>query len=64
MALRRITRHALEKDPNDRFQSARDLAFASSPSRYGRLGWPRGYGCQARQCCYCCTGTLAGTLSL
>src|SRR5580765_5057112 len=27
-ALGRIARHALEKDPNDRFQSARDFAFA------------------------------------
>src|SRR5262249_51644206 len=26
-AFDRIVRHALEKDPNDRFQSARDLAF-------------------------------------
>jgi serine/threonine protein kinase len=27
-ALSRIVRHAIEKDPNDRFQSARDFAFA------------------------------------
>ena len=37
VALDRIVRHCLEKNPEERFQSARDLAFhlESSPSDFG-----------------------------
>ena len=40
--LERVVRHCLEKKPEDRFQSARDVAFALEASEQGtEAGWPR-----------------------
>jgi Tol biopolymer transport system component/tRNA A-37 threonylcarbamoyl transferase component Bud32 len=72
-ALDRILRHALEKDPNDRFQSARDFAFALhaaseslTPSSTGSgsipamAGAPRGRSLRPREmAAWACAAALA-----